>query len=170
MEVPTSATGRPWVVRVNTDGCAVDDLSFCGGVQVSVRGDAPWDDFVEWAVSTEWVGVEALSGLPGTVAEAVATNASAFGQAVADTVASVRTWDVEVDAQRTFAAAECGFGPGTSRFAEAAGRFEIRAVSFLMRQGDLSAPVTDPELAALVDIPIGSRASLTTIRSAVLRA
>lgn len=151
--------------RVNRDGCGVDDLSYCGAVEVTVPAGTAWDDFVAAAVDAGWVGVECLSGLPGTVGEAVAANRTAYGQAVADTVASVRTVDDE-GRQHTVACADCGFGEGTSRFA--GDPDSIASVDFLMRQGDLTRPVTDAALVALLGIAPGERVALTRVRAALL--
>src|SRR5690606_26937446 len=40
-------------VEVNSDGCGVDDLSFCGAVSVTVPAEAVWDDFVAAAVAQQ---------------------------------------------------------------------------------------------------------------------
>lgn len=155
-------------IRVNEDGCAVDDLSFCGAVTVTIDAHEEWDGFVATAVDREWVGLEALSGIQGTVGDAVTRNASAYGGAVADTLASVRTWDRVDDAQRTFAAADCGLSTGTSRFEADPDRYEVLDAAFLLRQGDLSAPITDAGLAAVVGVEPGQRVPLAAVRTAVL--
>lgn len=154
-------------VAVNNDGCAVDDLSFCGAVTVTVPAEVVWDDLVAVAVAQEWVGVEALTGVPGTVGEVVARSAAAYGQRVADTVASVRTWDRDADRQLTFAAADCDFDSAGSRLSRS-GRLEVLDVAFLLRQGDLTAPIRDDTLAELLDSPPGARVPLTRVRTAIL--
>lgn len=152
-------------ITVNADGCAVDDLSFCGAVTVTVPADTPWTAFVDTAVDQEWVGVEALAGLTGTVGEVVAGGSAAYGQHVADVVATVRTWDEVEDRQRTFAAADCEFDIGSSRFATT-DRYAILDVAFLMRQGDLTLPIRDAELGALLGVEPGARAPLDRVRGA----
>lgn len=156
-------------ISVNDDGCAVDDLAFCNAVQVTVGGQESWDEFVDLAVHREWLGVEGLSGLPGTVAEVVAANPSVFGSAPGDTVAGVRTWDLAEDRQRTFAWADCGFGPGRSALADGDGRYRVLDVAFLFRRGDLSAPVGD-DLAALLGVAPGTRVAVARVRAALLGA
>ena len=115
----------------------------------------------------EWVGVEALAALPGSVGEVVTRGGAAYHQGVADTVSSVRTWDRESDQQRTFAAADCEFTAGSSRFARQP-QLEIRDVSFLLRQGDLSLPITGESLADARGIEPGGRASLSAVRDVAL--
>lgn len=156
---------------VDDSACETDDLAYCGGVQVTVGGGEAWGVVVERAVSSGWTGVEALAGLPGTVADVVVENGRAHGRAVADTVASVRTWDRALAAQRTFAAVDCGFVPGGSRFRERLGdgaRYEILDVAFLFKQGDLSAPV-DQTLADALGIDAGARVPLAALREAALK-
>lgn len=158
-------------VSVDNTGCDVDDLAFCGAVQVRVGADERWGPLVERAVASGWVGIESLAGVAGSVADVTRHNASQCGQAVADTVVAVRTWDRATDAQRTFPWNECGFGGGGSRFQErlldGSLRFEILDVAFLFKQGDLSGPVQDPELAEALGIQIGGRAPLGEVRHAI---
>lgn len=160
-------------IVVDDSSCNVDDLAYCGGVQVTVPADEGWDALVERAVASEWVGVEALSGIDGTVADVVRDNAAAHGQAIADTLVSVRTRDREADAQKTFPLANCAFGPRTSRFQETLPdgkeRFEILDVSFLFRQGDLTPPIQDEGLAAVLGVEVGARVPLGAVREAVRR-
>lgn len=153
---------------MNSDGCGVDDLSFCGAVSVTVPAEAVWDDFVAAAVAEQWVGVEALSGQLGTVGEVVAGGRTAYGQGVGEVVASVRTWDQETDRQRTFAAADCEFRAGSSRFNESE-RYRILDVAFLMRQGDLTAAIRDAGLMALLGVEPGERVPLEQVREALVR-
>ncbi|RMB59877.1 FAD-binding protein [Tessaracoccus antarcticus] len=160
-------------IVVDDSACELDDLASCGGIQVTVPAGESWDALAERAVTSEWVGVEALSWIDGTVGDAVRINAAAHGQAVSDTVVSVRTWDRLTDAQKTFPLADCALGTDTSRFLEvlpdASDRFEILDVSFLFRQGDLSAPIRDADLAATLGIQMGARVPLGAVREAVRR-
>ncbi len=168
---PHPAISLPAIV-VDDSACDVDDLAVCGGVEVTVPAGEQWDALVSRAVADEWVGVEALSGIPGTVADAVRRNASRFGASVADVVTSVRTWDRRRDAQRTFAAVDCRFAEGTSRFAEGdagAPRYEILDVVFLFRQGDLTRPLADADLSGVLGVGLGERVRLETVRDAVTR-
>ncbi|MCA0296614.1 MAG: hypothetical protein LCH96_15135 [Actinobacteria bacterium] len=160
-------------VSVDAAGCDVNDLVFCAAVQVRVGGDESWGSLVARAVESEWMGVEALAGEAGSVADATRVNASRCGQAVADTVASVRTWDRKLDAQRTFAAVDCGFGPGGSQFqerlADGTWRYAILDVDFLFTQGSWTAPVQDAGLAAALEIEPGTRVRLADVRDLALR-
>ena len=161
------------VVRVATRGVRADrddpdDLACLGAVTVTVAAGEDWDGVVARAVESGWVGVEALSGIPGSVGATPIQNVGAYGQEVSQTVASVRTWDRVARTQRTFAASDCGFGYRTSRFKQKPGRHVVLEVTFLLRQGTLGTPVAYAELARALGVGIGDRAPLADVRAAVL--
>jgi UDP-N-acetylmuramate dehydrogenase len=161
------------VVRVETRGIDIvgsdGNGPVCGGVSVTVAAGEDWDALVARAVARGWVGMEALSGIPGSVGASPLQNVGAYGQEVADTIASVRTWDRVEDRQRTFAVADCGFGYRTSRFKREPGRFVVLAVTFQLRFGELSEPVRYAELARELGVEVGERAMMGDVRDAVLR-
>ena len=155
------------VVRVETTGVAVEQDT-CGGAMVTVAAGEPWDPFVARAVERGWVGLEALSGIPGSVGATPIQNVGAYGQEVADTIASVRCWDRLDGVQRTYPAADCGFGYRTSRFKREPDRHVVLSVTFQLRLGTLSAPVGYAELARRLRVPLGGRAPMADVREAVL--
>ncbi len=163
------------VVEVATSGIHpdVEDGASCGGVLVRVAAGESWDGFVATAVQRGWVGVEALSGIPGAVGASPIQNVGAYGQDVSQTVASVRVWDRVLGGVRTFANADCGFGYRHSRFKADrrdpwGGRHVVLDVTFQLRQGTLGAPVGYAELARTLGVEIGQRATLADVREAVL--
>ena len=157
--------GRVVVVR-NTG--VVSEGDTCGGAFVEVAAGENWDDVVATAVESGWVGIEALSGIPGTTGATPIQNVGAYGQEVSQTLARVRTWDRLFKGVRTFAAADCGFGYRTSRFKQDPGRHVVLSVSFQLTLGDLGAPVQYAELAAALGVDIGQRAPTSEVREAVL--
>ncbi|ABL80198.1 MULTISPECIES: UDP-N-acetylmuramate dehydrogenase [unclassified Nocardioides] len=158
------------VVEVATRGVVpdVEDGASCGGVLVTVAAGETWDDLVALAVEREWSGIEALSGIPGSVGATPIQNVGAYGQEVAQTIASVRVWDRTLRGVRTFAGADCGFGYRTSRFKQDPGRHVVLSVTFQFRQGSLGAPVSYAELARAVGVEVGQRAPSAQVRRAVL--
>ena len=155
------------VVVVRTRGIEVV-ADTCGGAWVTVAAGEPWDAFVARAVDEEWAGVEALSGIPGSVGATPVQNVGAYGQEVAGTVARVRTLDRSTGERRTFAAADCGFGYRTSRFKAEAGRWLVLEVSLQLRLSATSEPVRYAELARALGVEVGDRAPLRDVRDAVL--
>lgn len=161
-------------IDVNDDGCDADDLVTCAAPLVTVAAGEDWAGFVALAIEREWAGIERLAAHRATVAGATIHNARAFGQAAADTVAAVRTWDRAKQVPRRFAFAECGFGEDGSRFSrdllpDGSRRYVVLDVAFLLRLGGMTDPLRDPRLAGEVGVQVGGRAPLARVRSAVLR-
>ena len=155
------------VVAVATRGIDVaSDL--CGGAYVTVAAGEEWDGLVARAVDEGWIGVEALSGIPGRVGATPIQNVGAYGQEVSDTVAQVRAWDRRAAAVRTFFPDGCRFGYRTSLFKEEPGRYVVLSVTFQLRLGDLGAPVRYAELADALGVQPGARAASRDVREAVL--
>jgi UDP-N-acetylmuramate dehydrogenase len=155
------------VVEVATRGVVVESDA-CGGALVTVAAGESWEDLVLRAVQEEWVGVEALAGIPGRVGATPIQNVGAYGQDVSQTISRVRTWDRVDRTQRTFAAGDCGFGYRHSRFKADPGRYLVLEVTFQLRVGELAAPVEYAELARHLGVEVGERAPLADVREAVL--
>jgi UDP-N-acetylmuramate dehydrogenase len=155
------------VVRVLTRGITVD-ADACSGAMVTVAAGEPWDAVVARAVAEGWIGVEALSGIPGSTGATPVQNVGAYGQEVAQTIASVRTYDRYDRRIRTYAAADCGFLYRHSRFKAEPQRHVVLAVTFQLTLGDLSAPVAYAELARTLGVAVGERAPVADVREAVL--
>ena len=160
------------VVEVATRGIAadVDDSGdpSCSGATVTIAAGEVWDDVVAHAVERGWIGVEALSGIPGSVGATPIQNVGAYGQDVSQTIARVRVWDRVLRGVRSFAAGECGFAYRASRFKADPGRHVVLDVTFQFRQGVLGAPVRYAELARSLGVAEGARAPIADVRSAVL--
>jgi UDP-N-acetylmuramate dehydrogenase len=80
----------------------------------------------------------------------------------------VRTWDRVERTQRTFAAADCGFGYRTSRFKQEPGRHLVLDVTFQLRLAATSQPVAYAELARTLGVEVGGRVPSAEVRAAVL--
>ena len=169
------------VVRDRRVELSVEDDGACGGVTVTASAGTPWSDVVSRAVDEGWVGIEALAGIPGSVGATPVQNVGAYGQEVADVIASVRTWDRAEARLRRLARSDCRFAYRSSalkasmQLADPGGRvwrptprFVVLDVSFQMREGTLSAPVRYGQLADALGIEVGERAPLAEVRDAVL--
>lgn len=155
------------VVLVRTQGVRVD-ADACSGAMVTVAAGESWDDLVVRAVDEGWVGVEALSGIPGSVGATPIQNVGAYGQEVSQTIATVRVWDRVDRAVRTHHVTSCGFGYRTSRYKREPGRHVVLDVAFQLPLGDLGAPVAYAELARTLGVEVGGRAPAREVREAVL--
>ncbi len=155
------------LVRIATRGI-VADVSDCAGAMVTVAAGEPWDAVVAHTVEQGWVGLEALSGIPGLTGATPIQNVGAYGADVAQVIASVRTWDRQARAYRTYAAADCGFGYRWSRFKAEPDRHLVVSVTFQLRIGDLSAPVRYADVAAELGVTLGDKVDCARLRDAVL--
>lgn len=170
------------VVRdVRRDIVVEDNSGSCGGISIRVPAGTPWEDVVERAVGEGWVGVEALSGIPGSTGATPVQNVGAYGQEVSGVVSTVRVWDRAEQRVRTLALVELAFGYRTSilkrSLRDDAGlpsefaptpRYVVLDVGFQLRLGGLSAPIAYPELATLLGVAVGKQAPLAEVRTAVL--
>jgi UDP-N-acetylmuramate dehydrogenase len=136
-------------------------------VLVSVEAGEPWDDLVARAVDEGWVGIEALSGIPGSTGATPIQNVGAYGQEIADVCASVRTYDRARARWQTFAPEECGFAYRDSLFKQSR-RYVVTGVQLRLGVGKLGAPVRYAELARSLGVEVGERAPLGEVREAVL--
>lgn len=155
------------VIRVLTRGIAVDSDA-CSGAMVTVAAGEPWDGVVARAVDEGWVGIEALSGIPGSAGATPIQNVGAYGQEVAQTIATVRAYDRFEGKVRTIHAVDCGFGYRTSRFKAEPQRWLVLSVAYQFRLGELGAPIAYAELARTLGVEIGQRAPAAEVREAVL--
>jgi UDP-N-acetylmuramate dehydrogenase len=160
------------VIQVASRGITRQSVDYCGGSEVTVAAGEPWDEFVAETVRSGWIGVEALSGIPGSTGATPVQNVGAYGQEVAGSVATVRTWDRVENRIRTLAAAECEFGYRDSLFKRerfrGGPRYVVLEVGFQLVVADRSEPVKYAELARTLGVAIGDRVPVAEVRTAVL--
>src|SRR5437879_10940756 len=87
--------------------------------EIRAGAGADWDTLVRGAVERGGTGVECLPGIPGTVGGTPIQNVGAYGQEVAETLASVSCLDRTTLERRAFTAEDCAFGYRDSRFKRA---------------------------------------------------
>ena len=64
-----------------------------GYVRLRVQAGHDWDDLVAYAVAEGLAGIEAMSGIPGTVGAAPVQNIGAYGQEIVQTLVEVELID-----------------------------------------------------------------------------
>jgi UDP-N-acetylmuramate dehydrogenase len=95
-----------------------------------------WDKFVSHAVMARCAGVECLSGIPGSVGGTPVQNVGAYGQEVAETIASVQVLDTKDGQLRELCPEACGFSYRSSIFnTSERGRFIVLRVTFALTPG-----------------------------------
>jgi len=141
------------------------DLSFRSRLHFDAGVD--WDWAVEQAVTSRMSGIEALSGIPGLMGAAPIQNIGAYGQEIAQSVASVRVYDRTSGDVVRLAADECGFSYRTSVF-KGSPRYVVLSVSFDLEPSPLGAPIRYAELAQRLGVELGARVPAVDVRQAVL--
>ncbi|GAA4789451.1 UDP-N-acetylenolpyruvoylglucosamine reductase [Mycobacteroides abscessus subsp. bolletii] len=161
------------VVHVASQG--IEDIGnySCGGANLRVQAGHSWDALVAYAVQQGFSGIEALSGIPGTVGATPVQNVGAYGAEVAQTISSVRTWDRETGGYKTFANADLQFSYRDSVLKQStvdgSPRYVVLTVDFQLPHGTLSAPIRYAELARQLGAEAGNRVEMTLLRETVLR-
>ena len=149
-----------WEIEKNSEiGTLIPEL-------ITVGAGEDWDKFVAYCVENGLTGVECLSGIPGFVGGTPVQNVGAYGQEVAETIASVRCLDRMSGEIMTLSNAECGFSYRTSIFnLTQRERFVVLSVTFALEQGG------EPKVVYkdLVEYFSGKSPLLSEVRDAVLR-
>jgi UDP-N-acetylmuramate dehydrogenase len=135
---------------------------------VSVEAGLPWDQVVAESISQGLAGIEALSGIPGSVGATPVQNVGAYGQEVADTLHSVTVMDRSDGRCFEMSAVECRFSYRHSIF-KYNERYAVLEATFLLRDANaMSEPIRYAELARTLGVEVGERAGLRDVRQAVL--
>jgi UDP-N-acetylmuramate dehydrogenase len=117
------------VLKVGIAG--IEKRSESAKVLFDVGAGEGWDKFVADAVAANCAGVECLSGIPGNVGGTPVQNVGAYGQEVAETIASVLVFDTKENQIREMCNEACAFSYRTSIFnTSERGRFIILRVTF----------------------------------------
>ncbi len=126
-----------------------------------------WDEFVAFAVSRNWCGVENLSGIPGNVGACPVQNIGAYGVEVKNVIYEVEALELETFNVQKFSNADCKFEYRDSVFKkEFKGKYLITHVTFcLQKKHDFNLCYGDIETAVK---KIGA-VNLENIREAVLQ-
>ncbi|MFM7495716.1 MAG: UDP-N-acetylmuramate dehydrogenase [Candidatus Nanopelagicus sp.] len=156
------------VIRVESKGNALD-YDACSGGMIEVSAGEDWDKFVEISIEKGFADLESLSGIPGTVGGAPIQNIGAYGHEVSETIARVKTYDRSKGEVKTFTNTECKFSYRNSIFKEQPGKYVILSVTFQLRKGAQSLPITYAELAKQLSVNIGDRVEVIKVREAVLK-
>ncbi|PDQ34077.1 MAG: UDP-N-acetylenolpyruvoylglucosamine reductase [Candidatus Lumbricidophila eiseniae] len=161
------------VLRLATRGIELVPGAAPGYQRIHVRAGERWDDLVAWTVAHGYVGIEALSGIPGLVGAAPVQNIGAYGQELSTVLSSVDFLDEGSVQPRRILASELGLGYRDSLFKQGWLRGIISAIELdLVPPTDsptatLSESVAFEQLARALDVPLGERVSLARVRNTV---
>lgn len=140
---------------------AVDDRG-----RLRVAAGESWDALVARAVALGLGGIEALSGIPGTVGAAPMQNIGAYGQELAATLVSVDLLDQSSGEERTVPAADLALGYRASALKGDLGGI-VLGVELALRPG-AEGMVAYDQLAAVLGVELGRSLPLAAIRDGVL--
>lgn len=189
----TWASGEPWlvlgggsnlfvgdepfegtVVRVHTHGIESLPSPRPGFVRLRVQAGHDWDDLVAYAVERGLAGIEAMSGIPGTVGAAPVQNVGAYGQEIEQTLVELDLIDEATGVVETVAAAELGLGFRTSVFKHHYGSVAIRPAVILSVTleledvGHAERPIPGEQLRRALGLADGAAVSVAWVRDHVL--
>lgn len=170
------------VIRDSRRDFAVHDRSERSGITVEATSGTTWDDLVAYAIGQHWSGLEALSGIPGTVGAAPVQNIGAYGREIGENLAYVRAYDRLTGRVQLLSRASLDLAyrssilkkslsnrkAGGGRTWQHTGRWVVLSVALQLLEDDRSAPIRYTELANALGVEVGSRASTVDVRAAVL--
>jgi UDP-N-acetylmuramate dehydrogenase len=138
-------------------------------VVVRVQAGENWDDFVAHTVKAGLAGIEAMSGIPGTVGAAPVQNIGAYGQELSDSLVRLEFVDYETHEIAVLEAKDLQFGYRDSAIKR--GRpGVITWVEFELQKLDgLSRPLYSTQIAADLGVEMGAQVSLQAVRESVLK-
>jgi UDP-N-acetylmuramate dehydrogenase len=123
------------IVTPELDSAAPTDAKN-NAILFSVGAGVNWDDFVAQAVVQNCAGIECLSGIPGSVGGTPVQNVGAYGQEVADSIESVRVFDLNQSRITVLPKPACRFRYRSSVFnTTERGRYIILRVNYRLKRG-----------------------------------
>ncbi len=153
------------VIHIVTTG--IDRLEDAGGrVRLRVEAGESWDGLVAHTVAHGWSGIEALSGIPGSVGAAPVQNIGAYGQELSGALVSVEFLDYLTGEVSRLSAAELGLGYRTSALKRGR-QGVVLAVELELAAADHGV-VAFPQLASALGVEVGDRVAVSQVRSSVL--
>jgi UDP-N-acetylmuramate dehydrogenase len=153
------------VIHVATTG--IDSHTDGDRVLLTAQAGESWDALVEWTVSNGLSGLEALSGIPGTVGASPVQNIGAYGTELADTFESLQFVEPGTNAVITLTAADLHFGYRTSALKEGRQGLVV-SVTFALHRDTQSTPVRYGQLASALGVSEGDHVAGSDVRAAVL--
>lgn len=102
--------------------------------RLTVQAGEDWDELVRFCVEENLVGVECLSGIPGSVGATPVQNVGAYGQEVSETIQSLRVLERASGRIFDLTNADCRFAYRSSIFnSTERDRFIVLSVNFVLR-------------------------------------
>ena len=97
-----------------------------------IGGGLIWDEAVSRTVKLGYSGLEALSGIPGTIGAGPVQNIGAYGKEIADSLLSVLVYDIKNQKEIKLTKEKCDFSYRNSVFKKNPGKYFILSVTFIL--------------------------------------
>ena len=138
-------------------------------VVVRVQAGEDWDGFVNHTVKAGLAGIEAMSGIPGTVGASPVQNIGAYGQELSDCLVRLEFVDYETQEIAILEAKDLQFGYRDSAIKRGRPGL-ITWVEFELQKLDgLSRPLYSTQIAADLGVAMGAQVPLKDVRESVLK-
>lgn len=140
------------------------------GSDVTIRVEAgeSWDALVAHTLDAGLAGLEALSGIPGSVGAAPIQNIGAYGAELSDTLVAIDFLDYLTGERSRIPASELGLDYRMSAIKRGR-QGVVLAMELRLQRSELSAPIAYAQLASALDAELGERRPAREVREAVLR-
>lgn len=137
-------------------------------IELRVQAGENWDEFVAWCIERGYAGLEAMSGIPGSVGATPVQNVGAYGQEVSQVITSIEFLDFETQEVSLKPASFFEFSYRNSALKRNL-KGVIGFVDFkLQKHGGLSVPMASGQITNHVGAAYGSQLPMTQVREAVL--
>lgn len=176
--------GNDWLLIGGGSNMVISDEGFDGtvihivtrGIQVTsqdteslhirVQAGEPWDGLVKRLVARGWAGIEALSGIPGSVGAAPIQNIGAYGQEVASALEGIDFLDYESGELIHLSTTELNLGYRSSVIKS--GRVGLVVAVHLALTATPTSTVQYQQLATVLGVAIGDQVPVQQVRDTVL--
>jgi UDP-N-acetylmuramate dehydrogenase len=155
------------VLQVATKGVESENQGH--RVRLLVEAGELWDDLVAGTVAAGISGLEALSGIPGTVGASPIQNIGAYGAEVASSIAAVEFLDYNSGEVSWLKTEELGFAYRDSVFKRGRLGVVLRVEFSLTHNDGLSQPIAFEQLAGALGVQLGEQVPVSRVREEVLR-
>jgi UDP-N-acetylmuramate dehydrogenase len=164
------------VIRIATRGIDVRPGDEDGTVHLRVQAGENWDELVAFTVDRGFAGLEALSGIPGSVGASPVQNIGAYGQELSSALLGIEFLGEGESEPRVMSADELELGYRTSVLKQGL-RGVVVSVDLVLHDTSaerevlgeaLGTPVAYAQLATALGVQLGDRVPLARVREAVL--
>ncbi|MBE1484848.1 UDP-N-acetylmuramate dehydrogenase [Plantactinospora soyae] len=138
------------------------------GDRLTAAAGIEWDQVVRAAVAEGLAGIEALSGIPGSVGGTPVQNVGAYGTLTSDVLESLSVYDRQTGLVERWLPEQCGFGSHRQSVFKHSDRWVVLDVTLRLRRSTQSNPITFPAITDRLGISVGGTAPLAEVREAII--